>query len=250
MPKNKKYSNWLRRKLKKQETTTPSTTMVKESPASSLHPSQQDIPSKSTLHSSIRTLPYDSFIHIITGEDLKPLVISGEPSVVDLVTAWDNISDEYGTAIKSGKSKSVFAAYKKVVRLEGKTKLVDASLFYLTEMYDEEIATILHENGYLLITPNPDREKYLKMIDRVRTQAKTLVVKLNQAVAQYKLLSPDNEMKVERDYQSYIDELAILSKHQGYALRAKEITVLEYCAVVNAYMAFVDAHKKQQEKHG
>jgi hypothetical protein len=245
MPKKKHYLSWLRKGQKKQGATSPSTTMAEGSHASSLQQSQQDIQSAYSLHRSIRTLPYDCFVQIITGEELKPLIISGTPPVDELVSAWDNISDEYSNAIKSGKSKNVFAAYKKYIRIDSKMKMVDAALMYLTELYDEEIATILHQNGYRLITPEPDREKYLKQIRFVRSQAGSLVVMLNQAVAAYKLLAPDNEHKVERDYQSFIDELAILSKHQGYALRAKEITVLEYCAVINAYMLYVEANRKE-----
>jgi len=243
MPRKKRYLNWLLKGQKKQDKTSPSTTMAEASPASYPQASPQATPSAYSLHHSIRTLPYDCFVQIITGEELKPLIISGNPPVDELVSAWDNISDEYSNAIKSGKSKNVFAAYKKYIRIDSKMKMIDAALMYLTELYDEEIAVILHENGYKLITPEPDREKYLKQIKFVRTQAGSLVVMLNQAVAAYKLLSPDNEHKVERDYQSFIDELAILSKHQGYALRAKEITVLEYCAVINAYMLYVEANK-------
>lgn len=247
MPKKKRYLSWLRRGQKKQEKTSHSTTTAKDNLASYPLPHPQAIPSDYTLHRSIRTLPYDCFVQIITGEDLGPLIIEGQPPVDELVSAWDTISDEYSNAIKSGKSKNVFAAYKKYVRLDSQMKMIDAALYYLTEMYDEEIATILHDNGYRLITPDPDREKYLAQIDFVRTQAKTLVVMLNLAAAQYKLLAPDNEHKIERDYQGFMDELAILSKHQGYAIRAKEITVLEYCAVINAYILWVEANKPKAD---
>lgn len=245
MAKNKKYLNWLQKKLKQPAKHKPSSEMNTNSSVSYLHAQGSGTPSSFTLHRSIKTLTYESFIQIITGEDLRPLIIEGEPPIDELVSAWDNIADEYANAIKTGKSKSVFEAYKKVVRIEAQIKMIDACLYYLTHGYDEEICTILADNGYHFITYSDDQEAYLKQIDIVRTQAKTLVVVLNQAVAHYKLLSPDNEMKVERSYQDFIDELAILSKHQGYALRAKEITVLEYCSVVNAYIRYVEANKKK-----
>lgn len=246
MAKNSKYLNWLRRKRNQPGKHKPSSEMKKDNSVSYLHDQGSVTPSSFTLHRSIKTLSYESFIQIITGEDLGPLIISGQPPIEELILAWEGIADEYAGAIKTGKSKSVFEAYRKVIRIEAQIKLVDASLYYLTHEYDEEIANILFNNGYHLITPNDDRETYLKDIEKVRTEAKTLIVVLNQAVAHYKLLSPDNEHKVERSYQDFIDELAILSKHQGYALRAKEITVLEYCSIVNSYIAFVEASKKKQ----
>lgn len=249
MAKNKKYLNWLQKRLNSLAKSRPSTETEKGSFVSYQHDQELGSPSSFTLHQSIRTLSYESFILILTGEDLGPLIISGQPPVDELISAWDNISEEYSAAIKTNKSKGVFEAYKKIVRIESQIKLIDAALLYLECEYDEEIATILLENGYHLVEPNDDKEAYLRSINTVRTQAKTLVIILNQAVAHYKLLSPDNEMKVERGYQSFLDELAILSKHQGSFLKPKELTVAEYCAVVNGYIAYVEANKKEQ-KHG
>jgi hypothetical protein len=245
MPKNRKYLNWLRKKQKQQGSRKPSTGTRKNDSVSYQHQQHSDTPSSFTLHRSIKTLCYESFILIITGEDLGPLIISGQPPVDELVSAWNTIADEYAEAIKTGKSKSVFEAYKKVVRLEAQIKMIDACLYYLTQYYDEEIATILSENGYHFIAPNDDTEVYLREINIVRTQAKTLIVILNQAVAHYRLLSPDNELKFERSYQDFLNELAVLSEHQGYALRPKEITVAEYCAVVNSFIRKVEAYKKK-----
>lgn len=247
MPKIFKYLSSLRKKPNRQEKLRPSTETAKDNSVSYQHGQGSATLSSFTLHKSIKTLTYESFIQIITGEDLGPLIISGEPPIDELVSAWDNISEEYGAAIKTHRSKSVFEAYKKFVRLESQMKLIDASLFYLTHEYDEEIAQILADNGYYHVQPNDNREEYLRQLKIVKTQAGTLVVMLNQAAANYKLLASDSELKAERDYQSFLDELAILSEHQGYALRPKEITVAEYCAVVNNFMAKVEANKKKQK---
>lgn len=246
MPRKRKLLNSLLKKLKALVKRKPSTVTQKGSSVSYQH-QQSGTPSSYSLHRSIRTLTYDSFIRIITGEDLGLLIIEGQPPVDELVSAWDHISEEYTEAIKTNNGKGVLKAYLKFTKLQAQMKMIDASIFYLTNAYDEEIANNLFENGYPLVEPNDNRETYLKQIDRVRIKAGTLVVMLNQAAAAYKLLAPDNEMKVERSYQNFLDELAILSKHQGGALiKAKDITVAEYCSVVNSYIAYVEANKKNK----
>jgi len=241
-----KYLNKLLRKLKQRVKRKPFFATKKADSVTYLHDQGLDTPSSFTLHKSIRTLVYDSFIRIITGEDLGLLIIEGQPPIEELITAWDTISEEYTEAIKTNKGKGVLKAYLKFSKLEAQTKMLDAAIFHLTHEYDEEIATILFENGYHLVEPNDDRETYLKQLEKVRLQAGTLVVMLNQAAAAYKLLAPDNDMKIERTYQNFLDELAILSKHQGGALiKSKDITVAEYCSVVNSYIAYVEASKKK-----
>jgi hypothetical protein len=97
-----------------------------------------------------------------------------------------------------------------------------------------------------LITFTEDREQYLSMIERVRTEAKTLIVLLNRYCNEYKILSPDEKENV-REYADYITEVAILSKYQGYSIKTKEVTVLEYCCIVNSFIAHQEALKKLEK---
>lgn len=245
MPKNKKYFNWLRKKQQKQGNGRPYTSMRKESTVSYLHQQQQDSPSSNTLHRSIQTLPYHNFILILTGGDLSPLIVSGQPPIDELVTAWETICEEYSSAIKNHKSKSVFECYRKIVTLQSQIQVIDSGLWFLTQQYDADIALLIHEMGYTLITECDNQEEYLQMIKRVQTEAKTLVVILNQYANEYKMLNPDGIALVQRDYQSYIDELAVLSKFQGYRLQAKEISTEEYCSIVNSCIAYSESLKEK-----
>ena len=168
-----------------------------------------------SLHSSIKTLPYEDFISIITNDDYSPLIISGKPSIDQLVISWQTICDQYGEAIKTPLSESIFDCYKKIIKTKATIHVIDASLLYLANEYDEEIAKMVSEMGYRLITFTEDREQYLKMVEFVRTQAKTLIILLNRYNNEYKMLSPEGSHEA-RQYSDYINELVILSKHKGY----------------------------------
>lgn len=262
MPKKKNYTSWLRKKQKTQENGKPSTKMNSENSVSYLHQQQPGSPSDYSLHRSIRTLIYDDFITILTTEELGPLIISGEPPIDELVTAWDTITDEYSNSIKTPRSTSIFDCYKKIERTKGQIKFIDAALGYLEGLaqhvhnyyewneklyYDVDTAVLLTNRGYLLIEPAETYDAYLEQIHFVRTQAKTLIILINQYTNEYKLLSPDGE-KVTRTRQSYMDELAILSKHQGGGfINPRSITVDMYIAIVNSFMSYNDALRQQQE---
>lgn len=247
MPKKKNYISKLLKKQKKQENGKPSTEMNSKSSVSFQPPQLPASPSSYTLHHSIRTLLYDDFIEVLTTEELKTLIITGEPPIDELVTAWENITEEYSANIKTPKSTTIFDCYKKIERTKYKIKVIDWALFYLTEMYDEEIANVLAGMGYPLITPSDDKEEYLKQIECVKMRAKTLIVLLNQYQNEYKILSPNSD-KVTRNRQDYLDELAILSKHQGGGMiNPKAITVELYISIVNGFMSYQDSLRKQQE---
>jgi len=248
MPKKKRYISWLRKKQEKQTNGKPSTKMNSEEHNSLPPQQQQESPSAYSLHSSIRTLIYDDWITILEKEELKPLIISGQPPIDELVSAWDSITDEYTAAIKTPKSNSIFDCYKKIERTKEKIKVLDWILFLLEFQYDEDLANELVKHGYSLITLCDDKEEYLKKINRVRTKAKTLIVLLGQYQNEYNLLAPDDN-KVKRDRQSYIDELAILAKYQGGGfIDPRKITVEIYISIVNSFMRYQESLNRQQEK--
>lgn len=249
MKKKGKYISWHRKEQEKQMSGKPSLETKEENSVSSLQVSPPGIQSLGTYHKSIKTLVYEDFLTILTTEELKPLVISGEPPIDELVTAWESITDEYSNAIKTPKSDSIYACYKKIKRTEAYIKLVDWCLLILTEEYDEQFAKMIAEMGYNMIEPCDDKEEYLRRIKIVKLQASTLIVLLNQYQNEYNLLAPGDD-KAKRDYQSYMDELALLSRHQGGGLiQPKSITVAQYISIVNSFMSYHDALRMHQERN-
>jgi len=257
-----KYWNRLFRKLRRPGNGKPSGMMSGERHVSYLHQQQPDIQSKHSLHRTIRTLPYENFVLVLTEGELAPLIISGEPPIDELVLAWQNITEEYSDAIRVGKSKNVFDCLKKIERTRTHIKIIESAAQYLqqraefvkehlpweTNIYhDPEVASSVSELGYTLIKPAESFEEYLTQIERVRTEARTLVVLLQQYENEFRILSPDSEA-VKRDYQSYMRELVMLSRFQGYPLKAKEITVSDYCNIINAFIEYHDALKKTNQK--
>lgn len=193
--------------------------------------------SEDMYHQKCKTLLYSTYIEIQTTGSLSLLTICGEPTEDQLEQAWDEIQQEYSDLIRTEKTTNVFDLYQKLSYTRFKLEYLGWVLPYLKAEYKQEYAERIASLGYDLIEWNEDREKYLQQIYLVENDAKFLIVQLNQLSSEYKKINPGaSGSDVERTAMDYEKELAILSRFMGRWIRASEITVFEFCAIVNAYL--------------
>lgn len=210
-------------------------------------PTQQKAsPLHNTYHHKCSTLPYSIFIEVMLTQNIALLIISGEPSFEELAVAWREILEEYSGLIKTNKSQSVFDCWKNIIITQHKLTTIGFALYALKIQYDAEIAEAVALHGYSLIEPLEDRQAYLTQIYAVETEAKTLVVLLNQYRAEYAKLCPEAAAPTagsQADALQYDKELAILSRFMGYRIDKTLTTVAEYCAAANLYLEHKKLHK-------
>lgn len=207
-------------------------------------------PSSNTYHQSCQTLLLSHFWEIMLTGNLRWLIISGQPSEQQLLDAWEAIVAEHSELVKTDKSNNLFDLYHKISNTEWQLALVDKCLNALKQQYDADIAAILNDRGFGIVEPSDDREVYLRSLYAIETDAKTLIILLNQYKSQYKSMHPESTDELtEVNRVRYEKELAILSKFQGYRIKKEEITVLEYCAIINTYLEYIKLQKKEG-KHG
>lgn len=208
-----------------------------------------------SLHRECRTLPLNRFIEIMVTGDLRQLIISGTPTIMDLADAWSEIIEEYVSLVKTDKADSVFELFKKIKYTEWLIAFIDKCLLGLKLQYDTDIAEWISARGYGTIQPSTDREVYLRSIYGIETGAKTLIVLLNQYTAEYKAVQTekeeldDNQSEAEKRFR-YQKEIALLGKYQGQRIRPEEITVFEYAAVINNYLQEQKIRKKEVKDGG
>lgn len=173
-------------------------------------------------------MKYDKFLRILLNEEDKPI-------------NWEEILEDYVDAIKTPKSENIFDLTKKIMYTDWKfnflfgTETYYGALHILKIEYDAEIAEMIMLAGYDLIQPLEERDKYLKQIYLVETEAKTLIVLLNQYDLEYKLLCPgdSNVMRKRSDYEK---EYAMIMKFMHQWTQPDQITISQYCAMVNLYI--------------
>lgn len=248
MKQKKKYLKWPFKKQKKQAIGMPSIQTNTDNPASYQQqtPPQPASQSEDTFHQTIQTLPYSVFVEILISKNLLLLIITGQPAQSKLEAAWSNILNEYSDAIKTEKSNNLFEAGKKLIYNRWCINFLSLALDYLKHEYDAAIAERISTLGYPLIEYNEDKNVYLKSIFEVETEAKFLIVQQNQLTAEYERLG-GKKAPEQRQMIDYEKELRILSKFMGYNIRKQDITVMEYCSILNAYIENVEAIKKQTE---
>ncbi len=209
--------------------------------------------SSATLHQSCSTLPLSNFLEIIITGELRWLIRDGSPSDAELAEAWTAILEEYGTHVKTEKSDSVFACWKRIKKLQADIQFIEKSVMVLKHQYDEEIAEWLSSKGFGQVEYSTDREKYLRSLYGIETGSKTLIVLLNQTEAEYQTLTAgqaEDTSTPEEKRMRYEKEIALLGKFQGFRIVKEKITVLEYCAILNNYIEESNRLKKQMESNG
>lgn len=227
----------------KKENGLDSTLMNTDSSSTSSPLLRQDITLPASLYRTCDQLKYGSFIQIMISGDLSHLIISGSPSEDELLGAWEEIQQEFSSLIKSDKSDNVFSLYKSILYTTWKIKFIDAALHGLKLMYDEEIALHLVNLGYDFIIDNSDRQAYLRQVYLVETDAKVLIVQLSQYNNEYRIMCPKEDSMTAPTLMGYEKEMSILSKFMSFWIKKDEISVIEFCSIVNLYM---EATKKEQ----
>lgn len=241
MNKNKRLSKWLRgtqtnpanggASMKKEEFGSRSQSQLK-----------QESQSSNILHQSCQTLTLDRFISIMVSGSLRFLIIKGNPTDEELSEAWESIVSEYSDLVKTNQSDNVFEVYKRIIHTQWQIGFIDLLLEELAKGYDEDIAKELADVGYTIVEKDTWKE-YFQQITRVKTEAKYLIVQLNQFTNEYQMLMKDEPDAVKRSPAEYEKEIAILSKFQGFRIVKEKTTVAEYCGIINA---FIDYHKAQK----
>jgi len=175
---------------------------------------------------SCTELPLYNLIKIIVTKDLKWLIKEGNPT--NLETAWANIYSEYCEISGDQTGGYVLDLSKEISyltnRLTHVQKLVDMLLIRRNEDW---ISILQNELGFKF--SYSDLEKDLK---RTVTLAKSDLVKLQKKQSEYDSLNKPGKETTEQDYTK---TLQVLSKFQGYQVRAKDITVSEYVEMIKDY---------------
>lgn len=195
------------------------TQMKTETVDTSEQTSPKDTLLKSGSLPTCSTLKYSEFLKYLLLEVIPP-------------ENWIELQAELSELLRTPKTDNITQLWKKIVYTEWKIQMLSASVAYLKVEYSGEIAEALMLLGYDLVEDLEDREAYLRQIYMVESEAKTLVIMLNQYVNEYKLMFPEGEYK--RTRADYEKELAILGKYMGY--RLNDITVSEFAGIVNLYM--------------
>jgi hypothetical protein len=186
-------------------------------------------------------LELDRFLDVLFDKDYSRLVIKGDPPEEVLKEAWRGIYLQYCELVQDGAYNELFDKTKRIQELNGKIAFLDGTIQYLQMSYDPALVKMVNELGIgLELTLTDDAAKKLKI---VQGMMKRLIVDMNILKKEVEALEAESKTKNDLDY--YEDWLSMMSKTYGYAVRAKDISVMQF---VRQQKKINEQSAKQQRK--
>lgn len=206
----------------------------------------QQVSSRPTaLYRSCDQLPLDKFINCYVDGDLSSLIIHGEYSPEQLSDQWEDILLEYVELSASAESlysiriqSEINLLHDKVTRVQEVIFMLSPAMFLLLGGRENELVDILRYYGFKQ-TIN-FKSDYTRVLTAIDTRLAPFKTRLESRINEYTdYLKAQTTGKPTR--KVFDTNLVRMSRFQGYAVRAKEITVSEYL------MIFKDCNSTKKE---
>lgn len=183
-------------------------------------------------YKSCSELPLYNFIKIVVHDDLNWLYSEPKSILrhsVDLRLLWSDIFAEYTTISNNTQSKHVFALTKEITVINNKLILIQTAVDYLTKNYDERLCAVLRRMGFMYKFTPDTLQNDLKL---TISSAKRLVIRKQEAEADYSKLNTSDKKVTEDDFYGLITQL---SRFVAFRINPKETTVTEFAKYINAF---------------
>lgn len=186
-------------------------------------------------------LKLNIFVKILTDGEITKLIIEGEPPILELEKAWNKIYSEYCSLTNSSNYTYVFKLNKEIFELKSKVLAVKLALQSLVYIDTPEAIEVLRKCGYKYEPQN--KEKCIKNIhSRIKTDEVRMELKVKE-LEDYMSKQKNTNTKIKES--DFTQSLITLSKYMGTMLQAANITVTEYCTILNQYTSYCDTLEKQ-----
>lgn len=188
-------------------------------------------------------LPLLAWVNINASKDLKHLVKSGIVPIEELADIWKEILDEYRTLMGDIDSNHIFDLHKEIVVEDRYLVTISAVVNQLRIRRNEELIGILKNDfDFRLnyVDLNADLDTTLK-------QAKNRLIHLRIKEKEYNDLNVSGANK-EFTIGDFMEQLSVLSEFQGYQIRTKDTTVIEYISIYKRFKADVEMRLKNAQR--
>lgn len=169
----------------------------------------------SKLYDSIETLPILTFFQIMKSQDLKLLVVDGNPSEELLTQTWEKVMEEYYREANPKQYKEQLRKAVKVEQLRNQITLLSAAM-------------TLHSLG---LKSGTDVLEEMKVSEKnVESKINMERTRLNMLLAEMKKQDAENGMKEELNFWKTI---ATVERGVNRTLDVERISVARWIAIIN-----------------
>lgn len=192
------------------------------------------------IYKTLRKLPMVTYIEILESGDIT-LLSDEETDVNELVTIWNELSEQYNHKYNKQNSNKVFNLEREIEYLDKKyfeIKLIIEALKF--DVYPELIS-ILRDYGYRFRD-----EFYNEDLERVERESKGIVQKINQLKQG---LPKVDESKSDSNDSSIINLMASYSSVLGYDFDYYTVSVEKFKSLENQVKQKIAAIEKNNAKN-
>lgn len=179
------------------------------------------------------------FGKIIESGDLSLIDKKGKGKDAERSFHWNNIFNEYLELSKNENQHHILELMKYVSFMKIKIDLIYKCIQSISKNYNKELVDQLKKLG---IRTKINRVTSHEDIRKVLTEVKKINISLKEKEKEL-----ENLTKNENKEKGFENILVDLSKFQGYRLDDKEISVKEFCSILNRYN---DYHKSLKKRNG
>lgn len=180
------------------------------------------------LYQTCERCPLDVFLDCLFDQDYDRLIIAGQPSPDELVNTWQNLYQGYCELTNQGNLTDHMKLMQECNIALCKIQVVESINKAFKWYYAPELIEIL-ENLMLKpgINPDDDFKTIGVKMAMVMVRAKKLAVEYQAKKKQLDDLEAANKGK-EANRATFEDTLTAMSKHNGYPVKAKDISVARF----------------------
>lgn len=191
--------------------------------------------------SSCYEITMDKFIDCLVDGRIEVL---GKGIEIDLQEAWANILSEFSTLRNNKTGDDCLELQKEISVLHKKIELINLCVSVLWEIYNRDLANELKMMGYNIKLDWSDKAGYYKDLNLVISKSKTFAV---LAERKQKELNALIEKTKGNSYtrKDFISINTNLSKYMQFHINNKEVSVAEWCDMVNKYEAYIEVQHAQ-----
>lgn len=210
-----------------------------------------------SFYQSIDELPLNRFVDCLVDDNLKALVITGDPTNEQLYEAWGNISADYAERIGNHEFKLYKSLYRELELLRITLKQihfiaaraneetgVEAGILRIcyTQYFHNQLNKLLNTRCRLNYN---DAKSYHAELDKCINRSKAIKIKIDLKLLSFEAIEKKNNARPgEKPTRQYFTSILVtLSDHAKYSL-PETMKMGEYCERLKRFFEACENSKK------
>ncbi len=186
-----------------------------------------------TFYDTLTELPLHNFIKVLCTGKLHYVKKLGYATNRQLAEKWEDLSEQYIDLSGETAQRFTLQLMKEIRVIDGKLEIIEACVNGLVRAYNQGLVDQLRTYGFRYKFDPTNYDQYKKDLQLTVSKAKSLLMRGKERQKELDELQPKGEASAsESEYDVYLAEL---SKHQGYRIDAKQVSVSEYLAIVKSF---------------